>query len=157
MPHASTHPPIMDVMGLLRVQRFGKGTWIDRDGSRYDGKWVKGRKEGSGVMTYSNGSKFSGNWQRGRRHGKGVFTTPDESTKYVGDWANDIREGKGILTDPTGVYNGDWANDAVLTPFCLPLSSVLCCLYLMTMVNAAQRAGYIYIRQWKDLLGRMEE
>jgi hypothetical protein len=51
-------------------QRFGKGTWIDTDGARYDGKWVKGRREGSGVMTYANGSKFSGNWQRDRRHGK---------------------------------------------------------------------------------------
>jgi hypothetical protein len=64
------------VLSHTCVQRFGKGTWIDTDGARYDGKWVKGRKEGSGVMTYANGSKYSGNWQRDRRHGKVLDTTP---------------------------------------------------------------------------------
>jgi hypothetical protein len=68
-----------------RRQRFGKGTWIDTDGARYDGKWVKGRREGSGVMTYANGSKFSGNWQRDRRHGKVDPPPPPKSPRGGAD------------------------------------------------------------------------
>jgi hypothetical protein len=89
--HGVSHPHrVCTLVPLALAQRFGKGTWIDTDGARYDGKWVKNRKEGSGVMTYANGSKYSGNWQRDRRHGKvrrvisdhSHHTTPHHTTPH---------------------------------------------------------------------------
>ena len=117
---------------------------IDVDKSRYDGKFVKGRKEGAGVLSYPSGAKYSGSWQRDKRHGPGRLDLapngegePARYTsllflffkyvepyllyllpRYVGDWADDMREGKGVMTDSSGVYDGDWKSDLVRSSFC---------------------------------------
>jgi hypothetical protein len=47
----------------VRAQKHGLGTFKSADGSRsYQGSWVNGRKEGSGLMAYGDGSTYQGNW-----------------------------------------------------------------------------------------------
>lgn len=60
------------------------------DGSRYEGAWINGLKEGEGKLYY-----------------------PDDRLKYVGKWKNDQYEGYGELFDdatPQGVQKGTWKN-----------------------------------------------
>lgn len=36
----------------------GKGLYIWADGRRYEGQWVRGERQGEGVMTMPNGEKY---------------------------------------------------------------------------------------------------
>ncbi len=56
-----------DTVGIsLRV---GVETWPD--GSRYEGQYVEGRKEGHGKFTWADGSHYIGHFSDGNIHGNG--------------------------------------------------------------------------------------
>lgn len=71
-----------------------------RDGSRYEGDVVDGRREGKGVLVALDGSTYEGQWQAGKRHGSGkaMFTL---GGSYEGEWRDDRFHGQGRI-----VYNG---------------------------------------------------
>ena len=47
----------------------GYGVLKYQKGSRYEGNWKKGKKEGSGKETFKNGSTFEGEFKDNLRHG----------------------------------------------------------------------------------------
>ena len=49
------------------------------DGSFYDGKWEFNQKQGKGVMTYTNGAVFEGIYIKGERNGPGILKMPNET------------------------------------------------------------------------------
>eukprot|EP01047_Picozoa_sp_COSAG01_P089036 COSAG01_NODE_21239_length_911_cov_1.640394_1_plen_219_part_10 len=55
----------------------GWSTVINSDGSKYDGQWKDGKRDGQGVLTHQDGSKYDGQWKDGKEHGQGVWTHPD--------------------------------------------------------------------------------
>ena len=55
------------------------------DGSRYDGEWSNGRKEGKGTLHFANGDSFTGYWSAGVISGPGVLALHDESPWNVAD------------------------------------------------------------------------
>lgn len=72
---------------------------------------MNGKYHGQGSLTFKNGRKYVGEWVNGKKHGHGSYSGWDES--YVGDWANDERHGQGtaIFHKNGGQYVGQWAHD----------------------------------------------
>lgn len=51
----------------------GKGTFFDSKGNRYEGTWVKGKKNGFFKIVYSSGSRFEGNIVNDTINGQGIY------------------------------------------------------------------------------------
>ena len=43
------------------------------DGSKYEGNWLEGMKDGEGKYTYINGDTYEGKWENGVKHGVGCY------------------------------------------------------------------------------------
>lgn len=71
-----------------------------RDGARYEGEVVDGRREGRGVEVALDGSTYEGQWQANRRHGIGKATFALGGS-YEGEWRDNRFHGQGKI-----VYNG---------------------------------------------------
>ena len=63
----------------------GKGTFINSDGSMFEGEWENGTENGQGTFTWSNGDKYVGEWKDGNWNGQGTFTWVD-GRKNEGKW-----------------------------------------------------------------------
>ena len=44
----------------LPADGYGRYTWVD--GSKYDGYWKNGKREGEGTNEYANGDVYKGQW-----------------------------------------------------------------------------------------------
>ena len=62
---------------------------------RYAGNWVEGKKQGIGAQWYADGSYFEGNFWNNKRQGFGRFWFKDGF--YQGNWKNDLFHGEGML------------------------------------------------------------
>lgn len=49
------------------------------NGDRYEGSWMKGKKNGHGIYYYSNGLVYEGNFIDGKKNGHGTLTYLDSS------------------------------------------------------------------------------
>lgn len=107
------------------VQKFGKGLFIDVDGSRYEGDFLHDRKEGKGKIVYKNGCWYQGDWVSDQFHGQGTMVWAD-GTKFTGDWQNGMRHGNGKYETSLGTYEGDWKNDLVRMRSATPLRARKC-------------------------------
>jgi len=45
----------------------GYGVYCWKDGSRYEGSYVDGKKEGNGVFYYTSGKQYIGMWVNGKQ------------------------------------------------------------------------------------------
>ena len=52
---------------LLNGKRHGKGIQVWADGSRYEGEWNADRQTGKGVKVWSSGDMYEGEWRDARR------------------------------------------------------------------------------------------
>jgi hypothetical protein len=83
------------------------------------GSWVCGYNymevEGKHVL---KGTKYEGYWVNGKKEGWGTEISPN-GYKYVGHWEGDRPEGKGVLTDQKGtvVFEGIWKKGLQYTVF----------------------------------------
>jgi len=50
------------------------GTYIHEDGSKYEGEFVNGKREGKGVYYFSNKDKYDGEWKAGKMNGHGILS-----------------------------------------------------------------------------------
>lgn len=77
-------------------KRDGRGvqTWPDK--ARYEGTFRDGERSGYGVFTWPNGNRYEGTFKDGKKAGNGTFTWADKS-KYVGAYKNGQRHGPGIF------------------------------------------------------------
>ena len=50
---------------------YGKGVLENIDGSKYDGVFVKNKKQGYGKYYYNKDKYYEGEWFNGKQHGKG--------------------------------------------------------------------------------------
>ncbi|ORC93000.1 uncharacterized protein TM35_000023260 [Trypanosoma theileri] len=106
--------PTMEVYDGDWVNGKKEGTgvyqWNDK---AYIGMWKGGVREGFGVMQVRDGFRYEGDWLNDKKHGKGNALYPDE-TQYQGDWENDVRSGMGIFSYTNGiVIRGKWKNDVL--------------------------------------------
>ena len=81
------------------------------DGSRYQGEWKNGKRNGKGIEIYSNGNKYIGEFKDDRRHGHGTCIYSNGSI-YDGEWKKGNRCGQGIESDANGdFYTGEFKDD----------------------------------------------
>jgi hypothetical protein len=55
------------------------GTFHLTDGSKYEGLWVHGRKEGKGALLLPSGATFTSMWTQGGISGQGLLELPEQS------------------------------------------------------------------------------
>jgi len=103
--------------GWVHGKRQGKGThWVKRSSGGklrklYTGDWVDNRMHGLGIYYYDNGDKYEGEWNDSQRHGKGKLNYANGDV-YEGEWLEDKRAGLGVLTLDNGDrYEGHWMDD----------------------------------------------
>ena len=82
------------------------------DGSKFDGIWLKNKRNGKGSLHMADGSKYEGNWLKNQKHGQGVLIMADGS-KYVGKFSNNCKHNFGTEYYPNGQikYKGKWKFD----------------------------------------------
>jgi hypothetical protein len=53
--------------------------------NRYEGQWVKDKKDGYGIYTYVNSDRYEGQFSKGNMHGQGIFIFAN-GDQLVGKW-----------------------------------------------------------------------
>lgn len=91
----------------------GKGIFRWPDGSKYDGHWKDGRRNGFGKLESSDGFVYDGTWLDNAMEGKGFAKYPN-GQEYDGMWLNGKRDGRGTVTFGNGaVYKGRFKDDCI--------------------------------------------
>ncbi|XP_073513000.1 MORN repeat-containing protein 1 isoform X2 [Phyllobates terribilis] len=92
--------------------RHGHGKLLFRDGSYYEGEFVRGEITGNGLRYWAAlGNTYSGEFQDGELHGHGVMKYKDGG-RYEGEFVLGIKEGHGLLVDKDGqIYSGAFHNN----------------------------------------------
>ncbi|XP_063292794.1 MORN repeat-containing protein 1 [Pelobates fuscus] len=88
-------------------KKHGRGKFLLKDGSYYEGEFVDGEMTGNGLQYWaSSGNTYSGEFQNGEIHGYGVMQYKNGG-RYEGEFVFGIREGHGLLVDKDGqTYRG---------------------------------------------------
>ncbi|MCQ2818890.1 MAG: hypothetical protein MJ252_16615 [archaeon] len=100
----------------IKGKRDGKGTyWIcigkNKFRKLYTGDWKNNQKEGQGIYFYKDGSCYDGEWKNSKRNGKGLMFYKNKDI-YEGQWKDDKRDGYGVLEKVNGdKYYGYWQQD----------------------------------------------
>ena len=63
---------IPGIANSIRYLPHGLGTCNYKDGQIYNGKWKKGKREGTGKLTWTNGDIYIGQWKNDKSNGKGI-------------------------------------------------------------------------------------
>jgi hypothetical protein len=96
---------------LLDGKKNGKGTYFYKNGDRYVGDWVNDNQTGKGGYYWSQDEKYEGEFLNGKKHGYGAYYFKN-GDKYVGDWVHNCRTGYGKLYFKNGdYYEGFFLND----------------------------------------------
>ncbi|MEO1401463.1 MAG: pentapeptide repeat-containing protein [Cyanobacteria bacterium J06635_1] len=74
----------------------GRGTMIYTSGNRYDGKYVKGRRNGCGTFTFTNGRRYVGEFKDDLFSGRGTWFL-ENGDRYVGDFEYNNCNGEGVF------------------------------------------------------------
>ncbi|XP_018592023.1 MORN repeat-containing protein 1-like [Scleropages formosus] len=83
-------------------KKHGRGKFIMKDGSFYEGDFVDGEIEGNGVRYWARtGDSYSGQFHCGELHGFGVMEY-GSGHRYEGQFSYGLREGHGVLSDKVG-------------------------------------------------------
>jgi len=91
----------------------GKGTYIYRNGRKYEGEWVGGYKEGYGTFSWPNGDRYEGYFHKDQCHGFGIQTYADERV-YKGFWDRNKKHGWGVMYWSNGEKTqGYWSQNAL--------------------------------------------
>lgn len=72
------------------------------DGSKYEGEFFQGKKQGHGTRFWASGDHYIGQFKENLMSGTGVYYSVKEQTKRQGEWLN----GKRVswLTGPQSVH-----------------------------------------------------
>ena len=79
----------------------GLGCIIYPNGSRYDGLWKDGKKDGKGKQIFSVSEQYDGEWKANKKEGKGIYAFSNGDL-YDGFYSNDKRHGNGTYRHTNG-------------------------------------------------------
>lgn len=91
-----------------KLVRHGEGAQIfdlTSDGkysSKYEGKWFKDRRTGSGKIVFKDGDIYEGEFYNNLFHGKGKYVWNGKDV-YEGDWVEGKMEGEGVFKHREGL------------------------------------------------------
>lgn len=93
----------------------GVGTVVPNavGGTRFEGRFIAGARQGQGRITYFNGDVYDGQWKDDKRWGFGVYSygvaSPWAGDRYEGEWVADKMDGAGTYRWSIGdSYSGAW-------------------------------------------------
>ncbi len=95
------------------AEGFGTVVPLVAGGTRFEGDFIAGVRQGKGRITFFNGDVYDGQWQDDKRWGYGVYTygagSPSDGDRYEGEWMADNMHGKGTYQWRIGdSYSGLW-------------------------------------------------
>ena len=89
----------------------GYGTYVWKSGEKYEGYWVKDKRNGQGTNKYSSGNVYVGNWKDDQHDGYGTLKYAN-GDKYIGYWEVHKKKGQGTYIFANGnKYVGEWADN----------------------------------------------
>jgi len=92
----------------IKGKRQGRGTMTYPSGGRYTGEWQDDKWHGEGVGVAANGNRYEGTYRDGQKHGEGVYVWSD-GDRYEGDFVDGLPEGEGVKLFANGDrYEGGW-------------------------------------------------
>lgn len=89
-------------------KKNGDGVFLYPDGSKYEGSWINDLRSGLGIYTYPNGDTYDGEWAQGSRHGHGVYTYKETGSRYDGRWFHGKMQEEGHLIHSNHRYVGNF-------------------------------------------------
>ena len=66
-------------------RKYGKGVYISKDGTKYEGDWKNDMRDGFGKSTFFNSDTYEGEWYFNKKHGIGEYRWADGRI-YKGEW-----------------------------------------------------------------------
>ena len=78
---------------------------------KYEGEYRFGKFDGHGTFFWSDGSKYIGKWKKGKKNGFGIYISSNEQYSYEGEWQNDLKNGIGIIKDHDEISSAIFSND----------------------------------------------
>ena len=89
----------------------GIGTYVFKSGSKYEGAFKNGKKNGKGKFTFSSGDIYEGDYLNDEETGNGKYTAVDGTTE-IGKFLNGKLNGYATITFKAGgKYTGNFVND----------------------------------------------
>jgi hypothetical protein len=95
----------------------GIGRMLYRNGDKYEGEWVNGKRHGIGNITFAednekNRVSYSGGWENDQFSGQGLMIWKN-GDKYEGQFENNSKNGFGLLSlSNGGTYVGHFGNNS---------------------------------------------
>lgn len=81
----------------------GKGKYVWNNGNVFEGFWINGVINGSGLLTFSNNQGvFIGYWENGQRKCCYGIECLSNGNKIIGIWKNETYRGKGLISHILG-------------------------------------------------------
>lgn len=68
----------------------------------YTGEFINGVKYGKGIYKYTNGLRYEGDYVGGKKQGTGIIYNYNNSIAYEGEFDNDMPHGKGFIYSKQG-------------------------------------------------------
>ena len=92
----------------IEGKKNGDGVLLYPDGSKYDGFWINDLRSGYGTYTYPNGDTYQGEWSQGNRYGQGVYTYKETGSSYDGRWFQGKMQEEGHIIHSNHRYVGNF-------------------------------------------------
>ena len=68
----------------------GNGVLVHPDGKKYEGSFVKDKKEGYGVFSWEDGRQYDGMWANGKQNGPAKYISAQGDVRF-GIWKDGKR------------------------------------------------------------------
>ena len=89
-------------------KRQGQGKMIYPSGGQYIGEWKEDQWHGQGTGIAANGNRYEGFYHKGRKHGKGIYVWSN-GNRFEGYFENGVPSGQGVKLFANGDrYEGNW-------------------------------------------------
>ena len=89
----------------------GDGLQTFKNGDKFHGSLVAGKREGEGTYQFKNGDGYIGDFQKDQRHGWGQFYFKEKGFFWEGPWHSGTQHGEGFVyfeKISQGVFKGKW-------------------------------------------------
>ena len=94
------------------INNLKEGNGIEiTNASKFEGKFIKDKKNGFGKINFNNGDFYEGNFLNNKFDGKGHFFWKKNNNEYIGNYTNGVFNGEGLYKwSENQYYKGNYIN-----------------------------------------------